>query len=75
MVENNNLSDKGKRDLALVERALNGDQMADAVNGLPCRAQAETRVARSSLTLGGVRLQSSEVVRPMLFVVRMRSDI
>ncbi len=28
MVENNNLSDKGKRDLALVERALNGDQMA-----------------------------------------------
>lgn len=30
MVENNNLSDKGKRDLALVERALNGDQMAYA---------------------------------------------
>lgn len=28
MVENNNLSDKGKRDLALVEKALNGDQMA-----------------------------------------------
>ncbi|WP_066758945.1 RNA polymerase sigma factor [Crocinitomix algicola] len=28
MVENNNLSDKGKRDLALVEKALNGDQLA-----------------------------------------------
>lgn len=28
MVENNNLSDKGKRDLALVEKALNGDQIA-----------------------------------------------
>lgn len=30
MVEKNNLSDKGKRDLALVEKALNGDQMAYA---------------------------------------------
>jgi RNA polymerase sigma-70 factor (ECF subfamily) len=30
MVENNNLSDKGKRDLALVEKALNGDQSAYA---------------------------------------------
>lgn len=30
MVENNNLSDKGKRDLALVEKAINGDQMAYA---------------------------------------------
>ena len=28
MVKGNNLSDKGKKDLALVERALNGDQMA-----------------------------------------------
>lgn len=28
MVEKNNLSDKGKRDLALVEKALNGNQMA-----------------------------------------------
>ncbi|MDA7804132.1 sigma-70 family RNA polymerase sigma factor [Crocinitomix sp.] len=28
MVENENLSDKGKRDLALVEKALNGDQIA-----------------------------------------------
>ncbi len=30
MVEKNNLSDKGKRDLALVEKALNGNQMAYA---------------------------------------------
>lgn len=30
MVETNNLSDKGKRDLRLVERALNGDQLAYA---------------------------------------------
>lgn len=30
MVENNNLSDKGKRDLALVEKALNGNQSAYA---------------------------------------------
>jgi RNA polymerase sigma-70 factor (ECF subfamily) len=28
MVEKNNLSDKGKRDLGLVEKALNGDQLA-----------------------------------------------
>ncbi|HIP37533.1 MAG TPA: sigma-70 family RNA polymerase sigma factor [Crocinitomix sp.] len=30
MVKNNNLSDKGKRDLALVEKALNGNQSAYA---------------------------------------------
>ncbi|MFT5821907.1 MAG: RNA polymerase sigma factor (sigma-70 family) [Crocinitomix sp.] len=30
MVEKNNLSDKGKRDLSLVEKALNGNQMAYA---------------------------------------------